>query len=46
MKRLFYIAVGAGVGVAAFRRASRAARKLTPAGLAGTAGGAVSGLRG
>jgi len=46
MKRLFYLAVGAGVGVAAVRRASRAARKLTPAGLAGTAGGAVSGLRG
>jgi hypothetical protein len=46
MKRLFYLAVGAGVGVAAFRRASRAARKLTPAGLAGSAGGAVSGLRG
>jgi Family of unknown function (DUF6167) len=46
MKRLFYVAVGAGVGVAAFRRASRAARKLTPAGLAGSAGGAVSGLRG
>lgn len=46
MKRLFYLAVGAGIGVAAFRRASRAARKLTSAGLAGSAGGAVSGLRG
>ena len=46
MKRLFYLAVGAGVGVAAVRRASRAARKLTPSGLAGTASGAVSGLRG
>ena len=46
MKRLFYLAVGAGVGVAAVRRAKRAARKLTPAGLADTAGGAVSGLRG
>ena len=46
MKRLFYLAVGAGVGVAAFRRASRAARKLTPAGLANSAGGAVSGVRG
>ena len=46
MKRLFYVAVGAGVGVAAFRRASRAARKLTPAGLACSSGGAVSGLRG
>jgi hypothetical protein len=46
MKRLFYLAVGAGVGIAAVRRAKRAARKLTPAGLADTAGGAVSGLRG
>jgi uncharacterized protein DUF6167 len=46
MRRLFYVAVGAGLGVAAVRRASRAARKLTPAGLAGSAGGAVSGLRG
>jgi hypothetical protein len=46
MKRLFYLAVGASVGVAAVRRAKRAARKLTPAGLADSAGGAVSGLRG
>ena len=46
MKRLFYLAVGAGVGVAAVRRVSRAARKLTPSGLAGSAGGAASGLRG
>lgn len=46
MKRLFYLAVGAGVGVAAFRRASKAARKLTPAGLADTAGGALGGVRG
>lgn len=46
MRRLFYLAVGAGVGVAAVRRAKRAARKLTPAGLADSAGGAVSGLRG
>jgi Family of unknown function (DUF6167) len=46
MKRLFYLAVGAGAGVAAVRRARRAARRLTPAGLADTAGGAVSGLRG
>jgi hypothetical protein len=46
MKRLLYLAVGAGVGVTAVRRAKRAARKLTPAGLADSAGGAVSGLRG
>jgi hypothetical protein len=44
MKRLFYLAVGAGVGVAAVRRVSKAAQKLTPSGLAGSAGGALSGL--
>ena len=43
MKRLFYLAVGAGVGIAAVRRAKRAARKLTPAGLADTAGATVVG---
>jgi hypothetical protein len=46
MKRLFYLAVGAGVGVAAVRRVTRAAHKLTPSGLAGSAGGAISGLGG
>ncbi|MDQ1486174.1 MAG: hypothetical protein QOJ62_1867 [Actinomycetota bacterium] len=44
MKRLFYLAVGAGVGVAAVRRVSKAAQKLTPSGLAGSASGAFSGL--
>jgi hypothetical protein len=34
MRRLFYIALGAGVGVAAVRKATKAAQKLTPANLA------------
>jgi Family of unknown function (DUF6167) len=46
MKRLFYLAVGVGIGVAAVRKASRAAQKLTPSGLAGSAGDAVSGVGG
>ena len=46
MKRLFYLAVGAGVGIAAVRKATQTAKKLTPAGLAGSAGGAISGVRG
>ena len=46
MRRLFYLAVGAGVGVAAVKRISRAAQKLTPSGLAGSAGGAISGVGG
>jgi hypothetical protein len=46
MKRIFYVAVGAGAGIAATQRARRAARALTPGGLAGSAGSAVSGLRG
>ena len=46
MKRLFYLAVGAGVGIAGVRKATRTAKKLTPAGLAGSAGGAISGARG
>jgi hypothetical protein len=44
MKRLFYLAVGAGVGVAAVRRVSRTAQKLKPANLAGSAGGVVTGI--
>lgn len=46
MRRLFYIALGAGVGVAAFRKATKTAQKLTPAGLADTARESVSGLGG
>jgi hypothetical protein len=44
MKRLFYLALGAGAGIAAVRKATRAAKKLTPSGLAGSAGGAASGV--
>jgi hypothetical protein len=44
VKRLLYLAIGAGVGIAAVRRVTRAAQKLTPSGLAGSAGGAISGL--
>jgi hypothetical protein len=46
MKRLFYLAVGAGVGIAGVRKATKTAKKLTPTGLAGSAGGAISGARG
>jgi len=44
MRRLFYLAVGAGLGVAAVRKLSKAASKLTPSGLAGSAGESVTGL--
>jgi hypothetical protein len=44
MRRLFYIALGAGVGVAAVRKATRTAQKLTPAGLAGSARESATGL--
>lgn len=37
MKRLFYLAAGAAIGVVAMRRAARAARAWTPEGLAGRA---------
>mgnify|MGYP001604942001 CR=1 FL=1 len=39
MKRLFYVAAGATVGVIAFRKASQAAQRFTPAGMAQQAGG-------
>ena len=39
MKRLFYVAAGATVGVIAFRKASQAAQRFTPAGVAQRAGG-------
>ena len=38
-RRLFYIALGAGVGVIAVRRITAAANKWTPAGIATQAGG-------
>jgi hypothetical protein len=45
MKRLFYIAFGATVGILVVRRASEAAQKWTPQGIAdqaGSAGGRLS----
>lgn len=43
-RRLFYLALGATVGVLVVRRASAAASKLTPAGLQGSLSGALGGL--
>ena len=43
-RRLFYLALGATVGVLVVRRASQAASKLTPAGLQGSLTGALGGL--
>ncbi len=40
MRRLFYVALGASVGVLAVRRISQAANRWTPEGLAAQAGGA------
>ena len=39
MRRLFYVAFGATVGVLAVRRVTQAAQKWTPEGLAGQASG-------
>lgn len=39
VKRVFWVALGATAGVVLVNRASRAARKLSPAGIAETAGG-------
>ncbi len=43
-RRLFYIALGATVGVLVVRRATAAAQSLTPAGLQQRASGGVAGL--
>ncbi len=43
-RRLFYVAMGAAVGVLAFRRATRAAQRFTPAGLQASASGSMAGL--
>jgi hypothetical protein len=40
MRRLFYIAFGATVGIIAVRRVTNAAAKWTPEGIAAQAGGA------
>ena len=42
MKRLFWIALGAGAGVYAVREASRAAQKLSPTSLLGSLAAQVS----
>jgi hypothetical protein len=41
---LFYIALGATVGVLVVRKMSKAAQKLTPAGMQSTLTGALGGL--
>jgi hypothetical protein len=43
-RRLFYIALGATVGVLVVRKASQAARRFTPAGVQSTMTGALGGL--
>jgi hypothetical protein len=44
MRRLFWLALGATVGVLIFRKLSTAAQKLTPQGLAGSVGAGLSEL--
>jgi hypothetical protein len=41
---MFYIALGATVGVLVVRKMSKAAQKLTPAGMQGSLTGALGGL--
>lgn len=43
-RRMFYIALGATVGVLVVRKMSKAAQKLTPAGMQGSLTGALGGL--
>jgi hypothetical protein len=43
-RRLFYIALGATVGILVVRKASQAARRLTPAGVQSSMTGALGGL--
>ena len=43
-RRLFYIAMGAAVGVLVVSRATRAAQRFTPAGLQSSVSGSLSGL--
>lgn len=44
MRRLFWVALGATVGVLVMRKVSKAAQKLTPSGLAGSLGAALGDL--
>jgi hypothetical protein len=46
MKRLFWLGLGVAAGVAVTRRAGQAARQVTPAGIAGNVGDAISELAG
>jgi hypothetical protein len=43
-RRMFYIALGATVGILVVRKMSKAAQKLTPAGMQGSLTGALGGL--
>jgi hypothetical protein len=43
-RRMFYIALGATVGILVVRKASQAAKKLTPAGMQSSMPGALGGL--
>ncbi|MCU1589484.1 MAG: hypothetical protein JWP11_740 [Frankiales bacterium] len=43
-RRMFYIALGATVGILVVRKASQAAKKLTPAGMQSSLTGALGGL--
>ena len=43
-RRLFYLAMGAAVGVLVVRRATQAAQRFTPAGLQSSVSGSMSGL--
>ena len=43
-RRLVYIAFGAAVGVMVVQRASKAAKKITPAGVQGSVAGGLAGL--
>ena len=43
-RRLFYIAMGAAVGVLVVRRATQAAQRFTPAGLQSSVAGSMAGL--
>lgn len=44
MRRLFWLALGASLGVLIFRRLSRAAKKMTPQGIAGGLAAGLSDL--
>ncbi len=43
-RRMFYVALGATVGILVVQRATRAAKRFTPAGMQGSLAGAFGGL--